>query len=112
MQKIFQNKLFIILCLSVLVLFSFVTSCSASYDITLKEQVYKFPDTFGEHPYRLFCYMNGFDGTGTNQQVLIACSDTPFKVYQLTPGSQIRFVNEGAFYKYTYSTRNGWKSSI
>lgn len=107
MQKIFENKLFIILCLSVLVLFSFVTSCSASYEITLNEQVYKFPDEFGKHDYKLFCYMNGFNGTGTNQQVLIACSDTPFKVYQLTPGQQVRFVNESTFYKYTYSVGTG-----
>jgi cell division protein FtsL len=48
MQKIFQNKLFIVLCLSIVLLFSLISSCFASYDMTFNDKIYKFPDEFRE----------------------------------------------------------------
>lgn len=68
-------KLVLIMLIIMLVLGS-LSNCFASYDVTLDNKEYKFPDEFGKHEYKLFIYAKRNDNSDV--QLFLASSDTPF----------------------------------
>jgi hypothetical protein len=65
--------------------------------------------SFGKHDYKIFFYLNGFNGTGTNQSVYIASSDTPFSILYFKPSEEFRLLNESNYYFYSFSVGGGGK---
>lgn len=76
-----KNKFILI----VLIVFMLVSCCSftfASWDITLNDEIYKFPTEFSEHSYKAFFYWNGLDSSSGlyYRRGGLFSSDTPFYI--------------------------------
>lgn len=93
-----KNKFFIIFFI-LLIFICFSTSSFCSYDININNNEYKFPDEFGNHPYKLFLYDNS---VGHFSYAFVSC-DTPFTVVQNLDGNYI-FSSQSSFYRTSFST--------
>ena len=92
-----KNKILII-SLLIIILISFATVSFCSYDMTINEHTYKFPDEFGRHTYKVFLY----DNSVGHLSYLLLSSDSPFSVVQNIDGNYILF-SESSFYQYSLS---------
>lgn len=91
-----KNKILII-SLLIIILISFATVSFCSYDMTINEHTYKFPDEFGRHTYKVFLYDNSSDSLS----YLLLSSDSPFSIVSNVDG-RYTFFSESSFYLYSY----------
>lgn len=88
-----KNKVLIIFLL-IITLISFCTVSFCSYDITLNDTVFKFPDEFGQYPYRLFLNFNS-----DKYCYFFAVSNTPFYITNFTDERSFWLHSSEIFYK-------------
>ena len=91
-----KNKFLLI----VLIVFMIVSCCSftfASWDITFNDMVYKFPDEFGKHQYKVFI---SYGDSSTLKEYYILSSDSPFWIETKNSGM---IGTSSPFYTWSYS---------
>lgn len=93
-----KNKFILIF----LIVFMIVSCCSftfASWDMTINETVYKFPDEFGKHQYKLFISYAEKPSSGYSREYYLIASDTPLWLEVKNSGS---IGSSSPFYIWSY----------